>query len=691
MPTFLPFCRGLAACLLLSCFVLCFGLRTAKAGEGEQAEAETEEEREKEKEKGAEEKSEWKDRIWAEEDVIAPDAVKVVVTAERSAQHADDTAAAVGVVDAQRIEDSNPADVTDAMDGVAGVDVQRMSPGGYGSNVSIRGSSDFKPGGFGNRVLVLLDGRVINNPDTHGVDWSALPLFDLSRMEILRGPASALYGSTAVGGVVQLFGRPAQRQADLLMEQCFSGLEGNRRRLAGSLSNRGEDWGFRMSGWWQRYDGLVPAGEDEYRHNSDSERHGTRLVGHLDLDRYHRVEADLSLMHSAGGNPGFEGTSLPSRSRRFERLTLGGRLGHAYNDRAGLRWNTDLSWTRYSAQVEDPDGSNPNAYDTDRLGLRSLASFFLFDRLFNIAGAEIEYQRVIGDVYELGVGSYDLANAALFAQSQLNLGLGFELTGGLRLDAYWYSTHQQYLSFSPKLRLAWRPDKQTVVWMAANRGFRAPSIGELYLRYETSFGLDFQGNPNLSPEVLWAFEVGGRRSFLDGRLSFELVGFWNEGTDTIDFDYRSLPVSAMNLAGSRVLGAELSARVLLFSHLRFWASATFMDARNSADDSRLLYQPLWKTAAALTLFGWWDLSLTFKVQAVGERDYDDFLDAELLDIPRRSLDGYWLADAKLLWQSPWHVAFAVGVRNLFEAEYFIVQDYLPAGRTWTMEARLRFD
>ena len=76
---------------------------------------------------------------------------------------------------------------------------------------------------------------------------------------------------------------------------------------------------------------------------------------------------------------------------------------------------------------------------------------------------------------------------------------------------------------------------------------------------------------------------------------------------------------------------------------------------------------------------------------MGQREYDDFLDAEMLDIPRRSLDAYWLADAKLRWQSPWQVELALGVQNLFDVAYFIVQDYPPAGRTWTAEARLRFD
>ncbi|MBN2498129.1 MAG: TonB-dependent receptor [Deltaproteobacteria bacterium] len=632
----------------------------------------------------------WRRRVWAEEDAQI-EAVTVVVSAERDEETASGTAASLGVIDRAQLDQRAPVDVTGALGETAGVDVQRMSPAGYGANVSIRGSSDFKPGGFGNRVLVLLDGRPVNAPDTHGVDWSALPLFDLARIEVLRGPASALYGSTAVGGVVQLISRPPARGAELHVGQGLAASGAERTQLAGVVSDAREGWGWRLSGWLLRYPGLTPAGQDSLRFNSDSRRNGLRAAGRFEPTAGHRIEADLSWMQSAGGNPGFEDSSLESRSRRFDRHTLGAHLAHRYETGGGFRLVSEADWTRFSASVADPDGGDANGYETHRAALRSRARFLLWGRSLNTAGVELELQRAEGDVYCLGQeGPFHVLAAGAFVQTQVDLGLGFELTGGLRFDALWHDTHQHYVSLSPKLRAAWRPDEQTVVWVAANRGFRAPSVGELYLRYETSFGLSFQGNPALGPEVLWAFELGARRSFADDRLWLEACAFLNEGSDTIEFDYRSLPVSARNLVGTRVIGGELSARADPLSWLRLRASLSLMDARNLEDDSRLLYRPLWKTAGSATFHGFYGLALSAQVSVVGARDYDDFMSGEL-ELPRRSLDAFWLLDLSLRWQSPWKLELALHARNLLDAAYYVVQDYPPEGRTFFFQAGIGFD
>lgn len=628
---------------------------------------------------------------WAGEESDEADEV-VVITAERAEEERDDTAASISVVGEESIEQRSPTDVGALLEGVPGVDVQTMSPSGYGTNVSIRGSSDFKPGGFGNRVLVLLDGRPVNSPDTHSVDWAALPLFDTQRVEVLRGPASALYGSVAMGGVVQLMSRKPARGAEVLLGQGFAGIDGNRSKLAGSVSDVGSAWGWRVSGWLQQYGGLKPPGGDAFRHNSDSDRYGLRLTGLVDLAANHRLDTEVSWMHSAGGNPGFEGTSLPSRSRRFDRGTLGSRLTYRYGPVRGLSVEGDLFYNRFRGRVSDSGGGNRNAYDTDRVGLRALSTFLIWTRFLNTVGGEVELHHVLGDVFQLGVDAtkrraVQVLMGAVFLQSRLDLGSGFELTGGLRLDGYSFDTGQGYISLSPKFRCAYRPDDDTVLWAAVNRGFRAPSVGELYLRYESSFGLVFQGNPDLGPEVLWAFEVGARRKMLDGKLRLEAVGFWNEGVDTIEFDYRVLPVNAENLEGSRIVGAELSVTGDVTRWLRLKGTFSYMHAENLEESSRLLYRPEYKGGASIILHGE-HLELAVHAYGVTDRAYDDFLAAEVTEIPRRTLDPYLLVDIDLVWKTPWAFVAAVHVRNLMDTPYEIIQDYPPPGREWYLEVRL---
>jgi hypothetical protein len=87
---------------------------------------------------------------------------------------------------------------------IGGIDVQMEHDNGRNANFSIRGSSDYKPGGYNNRVLVLLDGFQISMPYSGSIDWNAMPLDFLDRVEVLKGPVSSLYGQNSMGGIINL-------------------------------------------------------------------------------------------------------------------------------------------------------------------------------------------------------------------------------------------------------------------------------------------------------------------------------------------------------------------------------------------------------------------------------------------------------------------------------------------------------
>ena len=87
---------------------------------------------------------------------------------------------------------------------VGGVDVQMEHNNGRNANFSIRGSSDYKPGGYNNRVLVLLDGFQISMPYSGSIDWNGMPLDFLDRVEVVKGPVSSLYGQNSMGGIINL-------------------------------------------------------------------------------------------------------------------------------------------------------------------------------------------------------------------------------------------------------------------------------------------------------------------------------------------------------------------------------------------------------------------------------------------------------------------------------------------------------
>ena len=104
----------------------------------------------------------------------------------------------------QDIIDNDYQTMSELFRNVGGVDVQMAHNNGRNANFSIRGSSDYKPGGYNNRVLVLLDGFQISMPYSGSIDWNGMPLDFLDRVEVVKGPVSSLYGQNSMGGIINL-------------------------------------------------------------------------------------------------------------------------------------------------------------------------------------------------------------------------------------------------------------------------------------------------------------------------------------------------------------------------------------------------------------------------------------------------------------------------------------------------------
>ena len=113
----------------------------------------------------------------------------------------------VEVITGNEISERKVQSLSELLTSIRGIDVQTAYPFGRNVNISIRGSSDYKPGGYNNRVLLLLDGFPILIPNSGAPDWNAVPLSNIQRVEILHGPSSALYGQNSMGGVINLISK----------------------------------------------------------------------------------------------------------------------------------------------------------------------------------------------------------------------------------------------------------------------------------------------------------------------------------------------------------------------------------------------------------------------------------------------------------------------------------------------------
>jgi outer membrane receptor for ferrienterochelin and colicin len=131
---------------------------------------------------------------------------EVVVSASRKTQSLSLAPASVGIVDRVDLQQNGIRSFDDAFHNINGIQVTRSS----GSNVqalSIRGASEIAGGGIGNRVLLLLDGRPAITPESGGALWNLVPLGAIERIEVIKGAYSSLFGSSAMGGVINVITR----------------------------------------------------------------------------------------------------------------------------------------------------------------------------------------------------------------------------------------------------------------------------------------------------------------------------------------------------------------------------------------------------------------------------------------------------------------------------------------------------
>lgn len=530
----------------------------------------------------------------------APVSESVVVTATASPEGEEHVGAATTVITRERIEQGGFRTVAEVLRSVPGLDIVRSGGDGSVTSLFLRGSNS-------THTLVLVDGARVNSPFFSGYDFSALTTENIERIEIVRGPFSALYGSDALGGVIQIFTRPV----------TFS--------PTGRVTAEAGDAGQREGSVFFSA-GIGPfAAAASYRNarvggdrtNSDwREQNGSlRLEGRL--GEAVRVALEGSILDGEAGIPGPLGKETP-RARggfREERVELPVTFRPSAEHEASLLiarvaskpsfQNPDSSFKSSDTDARTWQARGSDTWKTDRQTLTVFASWerWTVDNQSNF-GINLD-----GDRSTLWGGG---------VQDSVNFGSAWIATAGLR-----YDHHSEFGSaWSPRATLSWlSPGTRWKVRGSAGQAFRAPSVGELRF--------PFSGNPNLKPERSTSYELGAERYFGPGRLEVSL--FWNDFGDLIVFDFATS--MNQNVGRARTRGVELSWRQRLKAQLDVDAGYTYTLGEDRTTGKDLLRRPrhrafaglAWRTARALML----SPRMTF----VGRRDDVDALTFARIEDP----------------------------------------------------------
>ncbi len=582
----------------------------------------------------------------------------------------------VDVINSDEIMSMDKESVSDLLRDIPGVDVQFAHANGRNVNLSIRGSSDYKPGGYNNRVLVLLDGFPILIPNSGSIDWSSLPLESIQRIEIDNSPASAQYGHNSMGGVINL------------ITNNNSSDNGTVIRMSGGINSTGQlslDNKNKKGKWIYGFNATVRSSEG-HRFNSDGKttRFRTFLRYGDNKGRTYRLNHIIS--YSDIGHPGFVSSTS---YRRSERLSQYLQLHGFYPISNGLSMSHSIFINKFDTHYyprkyypDDYTDTSQTYYNDFMLGFRSEMLITKWARWILLIGTDMDWSFSDVDVFNSIYDTPSQVSVGEFVQSKYSIGNGWNLGLGLRFD-YRRSEpggnyqNRIYTNWSPKINLMYTLREKRAFTLAYSEGFRAPSLSELYLYYESSYGLITQGNPNLIAEKVQAIELTYEHPHSD-------VWFWsisifhNHYENMIDFVY-TIPVIAVNRGGVTGSGLEYQIKWRPKRNINLHGSYSYLDMMDRGGEP-ILYRSKHRGQINIQ-YEMKLLNIQLRLKAWSKQLYEDFLSENHFDFPIKILPERIIPElifSKKLkgFTGSFHIA------NLFNTQYELIQDFPMPGRTW---------
>jgi vitamin B12 transporter len=616
---------------------------------------------------------------------------EIVVVANRAPEPLSKIGNSVTVLDRAAIKDSQATVLSDLLVQTPGLTVTRNGGVGQPTSVFIRGATS-------DQTVVLIDGVQLNDPSAPGggFNFANLLTAGVSRVEILRGAQSTLYGSQAIGGVVNIVtADPTGPFGGSVNAEGGSNGTGS---FAGDIGGSSEKLQWRLSGNWYSTGGIstfderlggverdasqIGGGAGQLRYNFTPDLQldlrGYYTTAHTDFDGYDTPTftfGDDNEYSKTDQVLGYAGLTLKSPDR-----TLTNRIAFQY---------TNTETRDYDPQAPLNDGI-PTAETFYGIGRNEREEYQ------GTWAITPQYQAVFGAQHEKStINTFDtqfdpapLQNDAEidsgYAQLQGEVLPGLTLTAGER-----YDRHNVYGGHSTgQFAAAWvLNDAHTVLRSSFGQGFKAPSLYQLYSQY---------GNQALRPEQSHSWDAGVEQHVWDGRVLLSATYFQSDSRDLISFFDCTTPNGLCatepfgyyaNIARARSHGAELQAMVSATPDLSVSANFTLTDTEDRSGDSATYGKELPrrpKQAGNLSATYHWPVHLTTDAALrYGGRSFDDAAN----DI---ALGGYVLLDLRASYAFENHLELYARVENATGKHYETAYQYGALGRVAFAGVRASF-
>jgi len=586
----------------------------------------------------------------------------IVVTANRPANTVDETMAPVTIITAEDISRLQVNSISEVLSLTPGIDI--ISSGGFGSKTSIhlRGTNS-------DHVLTLIDGIAVGSATSGTMAFEYLPVDQIERIEIVRGPRSSLYGADAIGGVIQIFTRKGSQKQNASIEIGY-GTE-NTSKLDTHYSNGNMNSQYHL--------GLSLFNTDGYNFvaNVDGEKHGYDNSS-LSLSGSHKLTEQINLnglfLHSQG-NSEFDG-SFVNNTDYIEQV-IGAKLNAEIND----LWTISLKIGQNQSNSDNNmDSLKKSHFDTTSYHSSWQNDIAITDNNLLTLGIDYKKDNVDSNTNFIQTSR---TNHALFVQYQL-FTESYDISASLRNDDNEsYGRHN-----TGNISLAFPINKSIRLTTGYGTAFKAPTFNDLYYPEEnypayTEGGptSSYSGNSNLQPETSDSFDLGLNGTKKNQQWS---INYFNTKVDNLIEYISELNVSTNNYAGTmknisnaKIKGLELSHQLELFNW-QIQSNYTWLNPKNTdtgkllPDRSKHLFNLQLDRSIGKYSYG-------FSMQTASKRYIDTH--------EQYSLPGYTIYHLRLSYQINKQWSIKGKINNLFDKEYAqnarfaLSQKYLASART----------
>ena len=596
-------------------------------------------------------------QIGFSEEEKAFDLGEIEITATRTPHLLEETPGIVTVITKEEIEAKKIVNFEDLFEEISGIKVNNYGWLGSLCNLSLRGST-------AKQVLILVDGRPLNTPSLGSFDLSILPLLNIERIEIGKGPFSSLYGGNALGGVINIITKKPEEKFCLDYYLSYGRFD---------TSILGLNFGEKKKNFGYLFE-INKNYTNGFRENSESDYLGLSGKLFFNLPNNSQVSISTGYYNSDTNLPGSLTYPTPYASQKLEYRWID--LNYDFKGEK-FDLNTKFYFNYNTTIYKNEDPSWPQDDKTENIypGLNIKANFYPNELNIITTGIEYKTEKVnvvdrINNISRIGE-ERKRSNIGIYLQDEIILGK-LRILPGIRWD-----NNSDYGSFiSPKISSLIKVRENTNLRLSYGRSFTPPSISDLYWFEDWGGEMGLFGNPDLKPEKANSFDLGIEHIFGEKLLS-RINLFLTKTKDLISWvETDPWRWEAQNIDKAEIKGIETEFLHNLNKNFSVSLNYTYMDARDKGTqyyDKKLPYRPENKFSLGLNFKNEkgikWNIDLNFVDDVYTDRENT------------QKLDSYTLLNTTISKEFSKNLEFFIQVRNLLNEEYQIIGDYPMPGRT----------